>query len=96
MRRTRADFTVERQCTRCRGTGTMDCHLRHIPVTCSFCSGSGLTRPPKFRVVCECGEQQPRYAHHLTGQKWMHDHMRSHIPQPSATTTTSKEPANEQ
>ena len=81
MRRTRQELDEEVQCPHCAGSGIKECHLRNIPATCSFCSGSGLVREPKFRAICECGEKQPRYTGAYTAQHWMRNHLRSHAPE---------------
>jgi DnaJ-class molecular chaperone len=79
--RTRQELAEETQCPRCAGSGVAESQMRYGPMDCSHCSGSGLVRVPKFRVTCECGERQPRFASSHTAGKWMRDHLRSHAPE---------------
>lgn len=82
--RSRQELDESTQCPRCAGSGVSDeRYLRGTGyrMSCSFCSGSGLVKPPKMRAECECGVRQPRWTTAHTAKQWMNDHLRSHAPE---------------
>lgn len=67
-------------CKQCNGTGELDRYPGNRPMPCSFCSGSGLAKEPKFRVTCECGVVQPGATLAWNAERWMKDHLKTHRP----------------